>query len=50
MLIDLILDRAADIATADELIDDEAIYLHYAEIGFVEEDFFCNLKSNEGDE
>ena len=39
-----------DLANADELIDDEAIYLHYAEIGFVEEDFFCNFKSNEGDE
>lgn len=39
-----------DLDDADELIDDKAIYLHYAGISFTEDDFFCNLKSNEGAE
>lgn len=32
-----------EIAAADEIISDEAIFEHYAGTCFVEEDFFCNL-------
>ena len=40
----------ADLADADEIISDKFIFEYYAGIGFVEDDFFCNLESNEGAE
>lgn len=36
-----------ELAAADEIISDEIVFEHYSGIGFVEEDFFCNLESNE---
>ena len=32
-----------DLADADELISDEFIFEHYADIDFVEDDFFCSM-------
>jgi hypothetical protein len=40
----------ADLANADEIIFDKFIFEYYAGISFAEDDFFCNLKSNEGAE